>query len=127
MSDIPEMDAIISSVGVKLFPALDAAARKCCDDAYEAIITATQDYLVDNAQFNIGSRISMLEGNISRLEAERGLLQMRNDAMLVALSGLKDILDRAESNASGNMEWDHVSARVNAARAALKFAGGEVA
>ncbi len=39
--------------------------------------------------------------------------------MFKALVGLGDILARTESNASGNPEWDAVSAKVNAARAAI--------
>ena len=39
--------------------------------------------------------------------------------LLAALIGLKPIFDRAESNASGNPEWEFVSARVEAARAAI--------
>lgn len=42
-----------------------------------------------------------------------------NAEMLAALKGLKHILDRAESNASGNPEWEAVSRRINAARAAI--------
>jgi hypothetical protein len=37
-----------------------------------------------------------------------------------ALSGVMDILGRAESNASGNPEWDYVGPRVASARAALE-------
>lgn len=42
--------------------------------------------------------------------------------LLDALEGLSDILSRAESNASGNPEWEFVSKRVNAARAAVEKA-----
>lgn len=49
---------------------------------------------------------------VRKAESER-------DAALAALRGLKNILATAESNASGNPEWENVSARVNAARAAL--------
>jgi hypothetical protein len=53
-------------------------------------------------------------------------LMAASPALYEALDGLKDILDRAESNASGNMEWEYVSRRINAARAALALArGGE--
>ncbi len=44
--------------------------------------------------------------------------------MLSALEGLKPILDTAESNASGNPEWEYVSKRVNAAREAIALASG---
>lgn len=46
------------------------------------------------------------------------LIQAAPD-MFKALVGLRDILDRAESNASGTPEWDAVSAKVNAARVAI--------
>lgn len=39
--------------------------------------------------------------------------------LLGALIGLRDILGRAESNASGNPEWEHVSGKIKAARAAI--------
>lgn len=41
-----------------------------------------------------------------------------------ALSGVMGILGSAESNASGNPEWDYVGPRVAAARAALAKATG---
>lgn len=42
--------------------------------------------------------------------------------LLSALIALKPILDTAESNASGNMEWDDVSRPIAAARAAISAA-----
>ena len=39
--------------------------------------------------------------------------------LLEALQRLMPILNRAESNASGNPEWEDVSGRVNKARAAI--------
>ena len=42
--------------------------------------------------------------------------------LLTALEGLTLILAKAESNASGNPEFENVSARVNAARAAIASA-----
>jgi hypothetical protein len=44
--------------------------------------------------------------------------------LLAALEGVRDILGRAESNASGNPEWDSVGPRVAAARAAIAKATG---
>lgn len=47
-------------------------------------------------------------------------------AMLAALKALNEsILGRAESNASGNPEWEYVRDRVNAARAAIALAEGK--
>lgn len=45
--------------------------------------------------------------------------------MLAALTGLEGILATAESNASGNPEWESVSAKINAARAAIAKATGK--
>jgi hypothetical protein len=45
--------------------------------------------------------------------------------LLEALKGLSVILTRAESNASGNPEWEIVSRRINAARAAISKAEGK--
>lgn len=44
--------------------------------------------------------------------------------MLNALIGLEGVLATAESNASGNPEWEAVSAKVSAARAAIARATG---
>jgi hypothetical protein len=48
--------------------------------------------------------------------------------LLVALVALDEvILGRAESNASGNPNWEYVSTRVNAARAAIAKAAPDLA
>jgi hypothetical protein len=44
--------------------------------------------------------------------------------LLEALKGVMDILGRAESNASGNPEWDFVGPRAAKARAAIAKAEG---
>jgi hypothetical protein len=49
------------------------------------------------------------------------------EPMLAALEGLEGILATAESNASGNFEWEYVSGKINAARAAITQAKGETA
>lgn len=46
-------------------------------------------------------------------------LRARNDALVKAGHGLNGILGTAESNASGMPNWEFVSARINAFRAAL--------
>ena len=45
--------------------------------------------------------------------------------LLEALIGLEGILATAESNASGNPEWEAVSAKINAARTAIAKATGQ--
>ena len=50
-----------------------------------------------------------------------------HDELVAALEGVMDILGRAESNASGNPEFDYVGPRVAAARAALAKAKGGAA
>lgn len=45
--------------------------------------------------------------------------------LLSALIGIAPILATAESNASGNPEWEAVSSRINAARAAIAKATGQ--
>lgn len=62
-------------------------------------------------------------GDISRrqVEANAHLMAAAPD-MLAALQGVMDILGSAESNASGNPEWDYVAPRVAAARAAVALA-----
>lgn len=48
-------------------------------------------------------------------------------ALVAALQGLQNsgILGSAESNASGNPEWEFVSVRINAARSALVRIGAK--
>ena len=57
-------------------------------------------------------------------EANAHLIAAAPD-MLAALTGLEGILATAESNASGNPEWEAVSAKINAARAAIAKATGK--
>ena len=65
-------------------------------------------------------------GGISRkqVKANAHLIAAAPD-MRDALVGLAPILATAESNASGNPEWEAVSAKVNAARAAIAKATGQ--
>lgn len=67
--------------------------------------------------------VSVLTGGISGRtltegEATARMISAAPD-MLEALQGAMDILSRAESNASGNPEFDYVGPRVRACRAAL--------
>ncbi|MCB4860757.1 hypothetical protein K7W03_14270 [Sphingobium sp. PNB] len=55
--------------------------KKHVDDVYEAILDSVQDYLIDNAQFNIRSRIDTAEREarsarelVAKLEAEKAEL-----------------------------------------------------
>lgn len=57
-------------------------------------------------------------------EANARLIAASPD-LLEALIGLEGILATAESNASGNPEWEVVSAKINAARAAIAKALGQ--
>jgi hypothetical protein len=61
--------------------------------------------------------------------SKRGIANSRliaaSPELLDALVGAMDILGRAESNASGNPEWDCVGPRVAAARAAIAKATGQ--
>lgn len=65
------------------------------------------------------------------LPGDRGTLERYGETAAVAaivplltvMLDLKSILYTAESNASGNLEWDYVGPRVAAYRAALVSAG----
>lgn len=61
---------------------------------------------------------------VVNLEQDDRLIAAAPD-LLAALIGLKFILATAESNASGNPEWEAVSAKINAARAAIAKATGK--
>lgn len=121
MSVDPHIEAIVA----KLHPKMEGIVHQYCDEAYAAIMESTQDYLLENAEFNLKSRVETaeLQARHDRLELQRER-QIKAD-LLEALQGLSNILGRAESNASGNPEWEAVSGRINAARAAIAKAIGE--
>ena len=60
-----------------------------------------------------------MSGRTFAESAEVARLIAASPELLEALQGVMDILGRAESNASGNPEWDYVGPRVAAARAAI--------
>lgn len=71
--------------------------------------------------------IVKMDEQISDLIVKKGVEQMmrtlaerRGDEILSALVGVMDILGTAESNASGNPEFDYVGPRVAAARAIIE-------
>ncbi|WP_159975812.1 hypothetical protein [Novosphingobium sp. 18052] len=64
-------------------------------------------------------------GDISRAQVKaNAALFSGAPEMLTALEGLSGILATAESNASGNPEWEFVSGKINAARTAIARAKG---
>lgn len=99
--------------------AVEPHVRKATDDIYERVMETVQDYLRDNAEWNIRTQIDTAEREARTLRAKNAELKDQFDACYFALLGLKPILDTAESNASGNPEWEFVSARVTSARAAM--------
>jgi len=64
--------------------------------------------------------------NIEFVKPEDLALFASAESLLSSLIGLEPILATAESNASGNPEWEYVSARINAARDAIAAATGEM-
>lgn len=75
---------------------------------------------------NIDPKVSG-DDAFNRESRANGLLIASAPDLLEALHGLNGILGTAESNASGTPEWEHVSAKVNAARKAIAKALGEQA
>lgn len=63
-----------------------------------------------------GERLPNVAANVRLIAAAPDLLE--------ALHGLNDILGTAESNASGTPQWEFVSSKINAARAAIAKANG---
>ena len=53
----PSADEIIEGVCKTMHPQLEGIVHQYCDEAYAAIMESVQDYLIENAQFNIGSKI----------------------------------------------------------------------
>lgn len=58
-------------------------------------------------------------------QADERLIIAARDLLKALVDLNADILPRVESNASGNPEWEYVSERINAARAAIAKAKGE--
>jgi len=93
--------------------------RKVAEEIYEQLLYTTQDYLRDNAEWNIGAEIDRCR----KIEHDNTQLRIRNQEVEQALAGLTDIMARAESNASGTPDWDVVSSRVKYARHVLAKGG----
>lgn len=70
------------------------------------------------------AQMILTSGNHKQALADRALFVGSPD-LLDALIALAPILATAESNASGNPEWEAVSAKINAARAAIAKATGK--
>lgn len=107
----PTLDRFVSSA--------EPFCRKAAEDIYEQLLNCTQDYLRDNAEWNIGVEIDRCR----KIEHDNTQLRIRNQEVERALAGLTDIMARAESNASGTPDWDVVSTRVNYARHVLAKVG----
>jgi hypothetical protein len=118
---------VASDVTSAIEAAVQPLLKKAVDDIYGGLLDATQDYLKDNVAFNIASRIDVAEREATSDRQQMNAMRACYDAMILALHGLEGILATAESNASGNPEWQHVSRRINAARAALALAEGRPA
>lgn len=118
-------DEAIEAVCKSLHPKLEAIVHQYCDEAYAAIMESTQDYLCDNAQFNIASKLETANREASYAREQVKRERSIKAELLEALQGLSNILNSAESNASGNPEWEAVSKRINAARAAIAKATGQ--
>ena len=68
--------------------------------------------------------LQMTKDAVQQIEANARLIAAAPE-LLEALTGLEGILATAESNASGNPEWESVSAKINAARSAIAKATGK--
>jgi hypothetical protein len=99
--------------------AVEPHVKAATDRIYEDVMLSVQDYLRDNAEFNIGQQIATADREAAYARGKLVDMTADRDRMFAALTSLKPILDSAESNASGNPEWEFVSGRVNAARAAI--------
>lgn len=96
-------------------PHIKAASERI----YEEIMLTVQDYLRDNAEYNIGQQIATSDREAAYARGKLADMIADRDRLRAAMMALKPILDSAESNASGNPEWEFVRARVNAARNAI--------
>jgi len=85
------------------------------DDEYRCGVCAVRDGL----EYHVATIENGAPGDSCDTEFSNAVLFAAAPDMLAALHGLAGILATAESNASGNPEWEHVSAKVKAARAAI--------
>lgn len=102
--------------------ALDGAAkriqpmvRRHVDDVYNAILDSVLDYLIDNAQFNIGQKIATAQRGEKEALAKAAALEAEKTDLLEAL---QEIMNERWSPAGRS---ERVS---DLARAAIAKAGG---
>ena len=93
--------------------------KAATDCIYEEIMLTVQDYLRDNAEYNIGQQIATADREAAYARGKLIDMTADRDRLRAAMMALKPILDSAESDASGNPEWEFISARVKAARNAI--------
>lgn len=105
--------------------AVEPHVRKATDAIYIGVMESVQEYLRDNAGYNIGQQIATANREAVYTRGRLAEVMADRDRLFAALSGLKSILDAAESNASGNAEWERVHAQVKVARGALAMAGSK--
>ena len=72
------MDTVEAAVASIDESTLQPLIRKSADEFYGQIMEAVQDYLKDNAAFNIGSEVSMLRRTVSE---QRSLIEAKNRAL----------------------------------------------
>lgn len=99
--------------------ALQPLLKQAADDIYSRLLDTTQDYLADNVAFNLASRISAAESEAASDRQRVREITADRDRLLIAIQGAMNILGNAESNASGNPEWDYVGPRIAAVRTAV--------
>lgn len=111
---------VASDVTDAIEKAVQPLLRKAVDEVYRGLLETTQDYLKENLAFNIASRIDSAESQAyaDRLAAEK--LKSRCYDLMAALTILKPIMATAESNASGNPEWDDINRRLTAVRRVME-------
>ncbi len=122
MSGPQAWEGVADDVTSAIEKAVQPLLEKAVHDIYCGLLETTQDYLKDNIAFNIASRINASEHQARYDREENRALRLSNERLHLALVGLTDIMNRAESNASGNPEWEAVSKRIIAARAAISKA-----
>lgn len=95
----------------------EPACRKVAETIYETLLDTVQDYLRENAEWNIGAEIDRCR----KIEHDNTWLRGRNAELERALESLNcsDILGVAESCASGTGRWEFVNERITRARAVI--------
>lgn len=93
-------------------------ARKAADDFYERLLTTTQDYIAENARFNLESQLETANRGWRTQSARAEAAERRVGELLAALQGMINAYWRGSEDSDDK----HAPTMVKAALAAISSA-----